>query len=328
VEADGQHLVRRELIEQARPRHGPHLGVLVRARWPLGPRHGDMVVADGVADHHHRRVAGGYREGHVPGRVPRRRDRRYAGGDLGPVLEGFKHSVDDLDPPDGARREARARLADGVHRVGVHPVIPLGPAHPVGGIEEERLIEIIENAPEVIGVPMGEDHVRDVVWRQPLGIERIQKTPGAGLEGMSRAAVEQDRAVRLAQQRHVAGRGQGRRRVHAEVPQKNPQFLLRRGAEDEVRRQHEIAIAQGDKFRGPEADALRGEARPRQQCGGGGKRQVGTTCHHRHRISSPNHARRDRVVRVTFNFLDMTAQRERKGSRCRPAAQRPRTETE
>jgi hypothetical protein len=175
---------------------------------------------------------------------------------------------------------------------------------------------------------MGEDHVRDVVWRQPFGIERVQKTPGAGLEGMSRAAVEQDRAVRLAQNVTLQGGVRGAVGSMPRSRRRTRQFLLRGGAEDELRRQHEIAVAQGDKFRGPEADALRGEARPRQQCGGGGKRQVGTTCHHRHRISSPNHARRDRVVRVTFNFLDMTAQRERKGSRCRPAAQRPRTETE
>jgi hypothetical protein len=104
-----------------------------------------------------------------------RRHGRDAGGDLGPILEGFQHSVDGLDPPAGARGETRARLADGVDRVGVHPVVPLGPAHLVGGIEEQRLVEIVQNAPEVIGMPMGEDHVRDVVGRQPLGIERVQK---------------------------------------------------------------------------------------------------------------------------------------------------------
>jgi hypothetical protein len=90
-------------------------------------------------------------------------------------------SVDRVDPPAGARGETGARLADGVDRVGVDPVVPFGAAHLVGGVDEKRLVEIVQNAPKMVGMPWVKMTSVMSSGVRP-SVERVDQAARAGLE--------------------------------------------------------------------------------------------------------------------------------------------------
>jgi hypothetical protein len=87
---------------------------------------------------------------------------------------------------------------------------------------------------------------------------------------MARAAVEQDVTRALAQNVTLQGGVSGAVGSMPSSPAELRQCVLRGGAEDELRRQHEVAVAQRDKFRVAEAD--RCAAKPGRgmsdRCGG------------------------------------------------------------
>src|SRR5450432_1310584 len=61
-----------------------------------------------------------------------------------------------------------------------HPEIPLGRADVIGGIRIVELSRVIEHAPKVIRMSMGENHLRDRSGIEPLARRFSSKRPSVG----------------------------------------------------------------------------------------------------------------------------------------------------
>ena len=107
------------------------------------------------------------REGHVAGRVAGRRDRADARRDLVAIGERLDTVGDGGQTAHRARREGQAFLTDRLDGGGVRPVVELGLTHRKPRIGESRFVELVQQPPEVVGMPMGEDHVGDVIAARP-----------------------------------------------------------------------------------------------------------------------------------------------------------------
>jgi predicted PilT family ATPase len=109
---------------------------------------------------------------------------------------------------------------------------------------KDRLVEIVEHAPKVIGVAVREDDMGHILGRNAKRLERFAKAAGTRLKVCTRAHIKQHRVLAIAKQRHVAIGGElfGAKIISG----KDRCRLFRRQiANHHAARQHEITIAQG-----------------------------------------------------------------------------------
>ena len=79
----------------------------------------------------------------------------------------------DCQPPRAPDGKAGAGVADAAHGIGVHPIVEFGLPDHVFGIGENRFVKLIQQAPEMVGVAVGEQDMGDVIRGQVQRGQRI-----------------------------------------------------------------------------------------------------------------------------------------------------------
>ena len=75
-----------------------------------------------------------------------------------------------------------------------HPEVPLGCGEEIGGIgKHRRVVEVIEQAPEMIGMGVGEDDLGDRIAINAGRFHVLGKFAGTGHEMWAGADVDKDR---------------------------------------------------------------------------------------------------------------------------------------
>ncbi len=180
-----------------------------------------------------------------------------------------------------ADNEALAVLRHRSQRVVGTPEIPFRARHPGCGLGEGEIVEIVENAPQMIGMRVGEDEVGDLGGvhaglLQPgekLARGRQEIRPGPGIEKRQPVAGAQqgDVAVRLV----VGGR-------HAAFGEKGGALLDRYVGKDGAQRQVHVTVADDGDLAVSGRQRSGGKYWPGECDGGGGcdTGQNGATCGH------------------------------------------------
>lgn len=262
-----------KLVHQSHSCTSPQIGVVIGAAWPVRALEGDVIVADGIAAHHHRAVVLADLERHMPGRMARGRMGHHARQDFLAAVEKADLLFDQRQTPRRAHGKGCAGLADAVHRVGIGPIVPLVTRHHQPGLGKDRLVEIIQHPPQMIGMSMGEHHMGDVLGRQPFGRKTVQQPPGGWHEARPRTRVEQHHPILIAQQRQVAGRLKLIAR-HVVLVEDRRQLILGQSGEKKRGRQDQMPVAEADHLgrtqrqhaarKGRQGDAAKGK--PAQTC--------------------------------------------------------------
>jgi len=76
--------------------------------------------------------------------------------------------------------------------LGAGPEIDLPGRGEPARIGKERAVELVERAPEVIGMEMGEQHMRHRIGLDSSRLKAFSELAGASQEVRARAAIEQD----------------------------------------------------------------------------------------------------------------------------------------
>ena len=282
MEADHGAAALHQLGQKGDAGCGGALGLLVVAADPFGAAQGDVMVGDRIAQDHHRPFGRRHVEGHVARRVAGREAGEDAWRDRVAVLDQ-RDAVQCLQPARRADGEGLPRLADRLHGGGIGPVGMLRSADHVLGLGEVRIVEVVQHAPQMVGVRVGEDHVRHVLGRDAESVQSVGQLADRWLEGGTPARIEQDGPFAVAQERDVAGRGQPLGVHLGELREHFGELVLRHGLEHELAGQDQRAVRQRVE-RHPVAEVQRragpGGVHGQRQGRGGGPQEDGAASDH------------------------------------------------
>jgi hypothetical protein len=148
------------------------------------------------------------------------------------------------------------------------PKIPFGRRDHIGCVGKAGLVlEIVEGAPEVVGVAVGEDHLGDAVQVDADGLEVLGKAPGGRLEVRTGAGVDEDEFVADLGERRVRLRDDLGRSLEAVRPVERLDLVRRGLRQGEGAGRRERPVAHHPELDGADPDG----------CGHrlGGRRQPG-----------------------------------------------------
>ena len=264
-----------------------------------------MGVQDRVARHQQALAPVRDDEGGVARRMPRGRHHRDARRYLRLALDHRRALGNGLQRALGANDEGLHGFGHLVHAPLGHPPVVLARLNRVSGLGVAQLVEVVDQAPDVVGMGVGQRHQRHVLQRVARRLEVGGQPAGRGLEPLAGADIDQHRLVPGLDEDVV---GVAVVRLGREEPfgQERLQLLLRHVRRDAAGGDGEVAVAQD---RHADAADLRAEdaghllagglERRRWGRGGGGEGAERPASGHAHcaMVPSPSAARKARAQR-------------------------------
>src|SRR6056297_1121195 len=192
VKADQPHTLLRQHVEKADARVGRGLGVLIRTAGPFRPLKRYVTIAYGIADYQNCALGAAKLEGHMPRRMTEAAMGDDAGTDLLAALERAHVFRDGFKPAGRAHGKAGPCFPDCLYGFRVGPIGVFAAPHHILCLGKDRIVEVVEHPPKVIGMPMGKDNLRDVLGPDPHHTQSIDKLTGGRHESRARATIKED----------------------------------------------------------------------------------------------------------------------------------------
>jgi len=183
-------------------------------------------------------------EGRVARRMPGRRHRLDPGDDLRAGQEALRSLLDRVKAAASPDDENLAVVRRGRKRFLRTPEVPFCSGDVERRLREDHFVEIIDDAPDVIGMGVGEHDIGDLAGIDLRGLEALDQAARRGHEIRPRPRVEKDQAIRQTDEGQVAGRQQFTG-LDESCSLQSLKVGLGDIGQNEVERQDQIAVADG-----------------------------------------------------------------------------------
>ena len=138
------------------------------------------------------------------------------------------------------------------------------------GFEEQRIVKVVQNAPQVIGVRMGENHMSYILRRNTQCIQTIDDRTRTGHETGTGASIKENSSLAILQKCEVA-RWFHLITRHSMGFQDWREFILWQRVKEHTAGQYKVAIADAGDRCTPQSQFGRGPQRSPTQEGDGSR---------------------------------------------------------